>query len=111
MFATFADLDSSCDVYPCTNGAGTASCQNLPSPDGSPISVDGRACSCGGGFNYMNDTVGCMGKVAFAAFNAGSHRFDALAWRKAALTLLHCTRRCECLCSTPLHQREWGSDL
>jgi hypothetical protein len=54
---TAADVDA-CIHYPCTNGTGAATCHDLPPP--ALDTAAGRSCSCNYGFNYLNDTVGCI---------------------------------------------------
>jgi hypothetical protein len=67
--APLADADA-CAAFPCTNGAGVASCEDLAAP-GALLNRAGRTCSCGDGFTYKNDTAGCVGKLSVAAFHAG----------------------------------------
>jgi hypothetical protein len=56
---TVADVNA-CVRHPCANGAGVATCHDLPHP--ALDTAAGRRCTCNNGFVYQDDRSGCQGK-------------------------------------------------
>jgi hypothetical protein len=53
------DVDA-CIRHPCRDGAGSATCQDLPNP--APNAAAGRRCTCDAGYSYKGETRRCTCK-------------------------------------------------